>query len=39
MCQLSETDERWTSLGISHDERIMTAIAKQSNGKMQREIL
>ena len=38
MCQLSETDERWTSLGISHDERIMTAIAKQSNGKMQREI-
>ena len=25
---LSETDERWTSLTISHDERIMTAIAR-----------
>ena len=37
MCKLSETSERWTSSGTSHDERIMTAIAiaKQSKGKMQ----
>ena len=36
--KLSETDESWTSLSISHDERIMTAIAiaEQSKGKMQR---
>ena len=28
MCTLSETSERWTSLGTSHDERIMTAVAR-----------
>ena len=28
MCKLSETSEWWTSLGTSHDERIMTAIAR-----------
>ena len=46
MCKLSETSERWTSLSASHDERIMTPMAKkqskgkvQRNGKMQREIL
>ena len=27
MCKLSETCERWTSLGTSHDEPIMTASA------------
>ena len=26
--KLSETGERWTSLSTSHDERIMTAIAR-----------
>ena len=34
MCKLSETSERWTSLSTSHDERIMTVIAKQSKGKV-----
>ena len=28
--QLSETSERWTSLSTSHDERIMTAIARRN---------
>ena len=28
MCKLSETSEWWTSLGASHDERIITAIAR-----------
>ena len=28
MCKLSETGEWWTSLSTSHDEQIMTAIAK-----------
>ena len=28
MCKLSETNERWTSLSTSHDERIMTALAR-----------
>ena len=47
--KLSETSERWTSLGTvdefgtSHDERIMSAEEreeeKQSNGQMQREVL
>ena len=38
MCKLSETSERWTSLGTSKDERIMTAMVRsKSNGKMQRE--
>ena len=35
MCKLSETSEWWTSLSTSHDERIMTAIAKQSKEKVQ----
>ena len=34
-CKLSETSEWWTSLSTSHDERIMTAIAKQCKGKVQ----
>ena len=28
MCKLSETSGRWTSLGTSHDERIMSARSK-----------
>ena len=31
MCKLSETSERWTSLGTSHDERIMTAMARSKS--------
>ena len=39
MCKLSATSERWTSLGTSHDERIMTAMARskamtRSNAKI-----
>ena len=32
---MSETSEWWTSLSTSHDERIITAIVKQSKGKVQ----
>ena len=28
MCKLNETSEWWTSLSTSHDERIMTGIAR-----------
>ena len=35
MCKLSEAREGWTSLSTSHDERIMTAIARQSKSKVQ----
>ena len=31
MCKLSETSKRWTSLGTSPDERIMTAMARSKS--------
>ena len=36
MYKVCETSGWWTSLSTSHDERIMTAIAKQSKSKVQR---